>query len=180
MQPRAIIRSLLAASIAASLAACGDQPEDVSELVEQQVSTQEQTTQIDYTGSTGTDPIPPVMDGPSTTEMLTIEVPGGKDADGNYLAYPWNPDGDAFWYGLDEATVTVPAASDADKVYHLTFAGEFAVDGEAGPGAELIETIAGKSGDITVVFLEGTHHMNSSLRVDMSLDPDVTSLTLMG
>ncbi|NVK25104.1 MAG: hypothetical protein HWE10_09270, partial [Gammaproteobacteria bacterium] len=179
MQTKAFVRSLLAASIVAALAACGDQPEEVSELVEQQIETGTETEQVDYTGSTGTDPIPPMADGPSTTEMLTIEVPGGKDTDGKYLAWPWNDEGsDQFWYGLDEATVTVPSAS--DSVIHLTFAGEYAVDGEAGPGAELIDMIASKSGDITVVLPEGTFHMNSSLRVDMSLYPDITSLTLMG
>lgn len=180
MQPKAFMRSLVAVSIVASLAACGDKADDIAEIVEQQKQQNEQQQQQqNYTNSGGTDPMPPTIDGPSTTELLTISVPGGKDADGNYLAYPWNAEGDTkFWYGLDEYEVVVPEAS--DSVIHLTFAAEYAVDGEAGPGAELIDVLDGKSGEITIVLPEGTHHMSSSLRVDMSLYPDITSITLMG
>ncbi|NVK23990.1 MAG: right-handed parallel beta-helix repeat-containing protein, partial [Gammaproteobacteria bacterium] len=124
-------------------------------------------------------------DGPSTTEMLTIEVPGGKDAEGNYLAYPWNPEGEAFWYGLDEHEVTVPAASVINNVFHLTFSGEYDPEtGTKSPNEEFIaaldQAVTNGGGKVTIVLPEGEFNMSDSIGVDMSLYPTITDLTLQG
>ena len=188
MENKTMLRSLLAIAVATSIAACGDKAEDIAELVEdqtaivEQIEQQQEEQEAIYTGSGGTDPIPPTLDAPSTTEALTIPVPGGKDAEGNYLAYPWNAEGTTqFWYGLDEHEVVIPEAS--DNVIHLTFAGDYdPVDGTEGPGAELDEVLRGKTGAITVVLPEGAYKMNQALRIDMSLDAfsGITSLTVQG
>ncbi|WP_341206748.1 hypothetical protein, partial [uncultured Psychrosphaera sp.] len=119
MENKTMLRSLLAIAVATSITACGDKAEDIAELVEdqtaivEQIEQQQEEQEATYTGSGGTDPIPPTLDAPSTTEALTIPVPGGKDAEGNYLAYPWNAEGTTqFWYGLDEHEVVIPEASD--------------------------------------------------------------------
>ncbi|MBU2918615.1 right-handed parallel beta-helix repeat-containing protein [Psychrosphaera sp. F3M07] len=188
MENKTMLRSLLAIAVATSITACGDKAEDIAELVEdqtaivEQIEQQQEEQEATYTGSGGTDPIPPTLDAPSTTEALTIPVPGGKDAEGNYLAYPWNAEGTTqFWYGLDEHEVVIPEAS--DNVIHLTFSGEFdPVDGTEGPAAELDIALRDKTGDLTVVLPEGTFKMNQALRVDLAGDAfsGITSLTVQG
>jgi parallel beta-helix repeat protein len=174
---------VVAASIAATLAACGDQAKDIDEVLQEQVQNQNQQQQEQtYTNSGGTDPVPAVTPSPSVTEQLTIEVPGGMDAEGKYLAYPFNEEGTVkFFYGLDEHEVTVPAAS--DTVLHLTFSGDYDPEtGDLGPNVELQEILANKTGDIIVVMPEGTFNMNVELKLDMSLDEfaGIDSLTIMG
>jgi parallel beta-helix repeat protein len=181
MGTKTLLRSVVAASIAATLAACGDQAKDIDDVLQEQAQNEQQQAP-NYSNSGGNDPIPAVTPAPSVTEQLTIEVPGGKDANGNYLAYPFNVDGEVkFYFGLDEHEVDVPAES--ASVIHLTFTGDYdPQSGDLGPAVELQDKLADLSGDITVVLPEGTFAMNQELRLDLSLEQfaGITSLTIMG
>jgi hypothetical protein len=186
MPTKPFVRTLVAMSIAASIAACGEKAEEITEIVEEQQQEQTQQTEqeVNYENSGGDAPTLPSAS-QTMTEAYTIEVPGGVDYTSG--AYPWNASGTTkFWYGLDEHTVTVPAADAASHVYHLTFAGDYAVDGSEGPGVEFsdkleeINSSVSEAVAVTIVLPEGEYAMNHKLRADMSLYSNIESLTLMG
>lgn len=175
MQTKAMLRSLVAVAVATSIAACGDKPEEVSDLVveQEQQTTEQQTQNNNYSNSGGTDPMPPTAPEASVTEQLTIAVPDG--------AYPFNAAGEnKFYYGLDEAEVTFPEGAvmldfSEDPVAALSKA----ID-DVQKAINAAEDPTTVNADVVLVMPEGSFTLDRTFNIDMSVWPDIESLTIYG
>lgn len=162
MQTKAILRSLVAASVAAALAACGEKSDDLEEIVAAQQEFIE-SQQVSTSGSSG--PEAPVPTPAPETEAETFLIASPDQA------YPWVTESETkFYYGLDKADVVVPE-------------GAIMLDFTDDPVTAMLSALDGQTGEVTVVMPAGTFTMDRTFNLDMAEDGDfggITKLTIMG